>query len=290
LTIGPTLLDRKKAQHAKRTEHRSFQRKTLTFTAVLSIVAVLCILAVREAGSTKSGTAISATSTTQADKPILLFDDEFNDGSLDATKWSKGWLAPGITPPVNSLEKNCYDPNQVTVDHGELKLTAIAQPETCGGVTRPFAAGLVNTASTFRFTYGYAVARIWLPAGSGVWPAWWTDGQSWPNDGEIDVMEVYNPSRNAAYHYRYAGCGGNCAPGGQTTVASSTSGWHTYAINWQPGAITWYYDGQQVWSFTGSAVVSSPQYLVLNLATNLTTATVPAVMRVDYVRIYKSKP
>jgi beta-glucanase (GH16 family) len=262
----------------------------VTVAVALVVVAGLCIFVVRETDSMRSDASLPATSTNQSTKPTLLFDDEFNSGSLDPMKWSKGWLASGITPPVNTLENNCYDPNQVAVAHGELRLTVIAKPETCGGMTRPFASGLVNTDASFHFTYGYAEARIWLPAGSGLWPAWWTDGQSWPNDGEIDVMEVYDPSRNVAYHYRYGGCGDNCAPGGQTTVASSTSGWHTYAINWQPGAITWYYDGQQIWSFTGSAVISSPQYLVLNLGTNMTTATVPVVMRVDYVRVYTSKP
>ena len=80
-------------------------------------------------------------------------------------------------------------PNQVTAGNGELDLTMIARTETCGGVTRSLASGIVNSDSTFRFTYGYAEARIWMPAGSALWPAWWTDGQNWPSDGEIDVVE-----------------------------------------------------------------------------------------------------
>jgi len=264
-------------------------RRPPIFLILFAVVATFSLLSLRVAGPTRMTESAAFSARPHAAHPPLLFDDEFNSSGLDTTRWSKGWLAPGITPPVNSLENDCYDPSQVTVAHGELKLSVIAKPETCAGVTRPFAAGLVNTETTFRFTYGYAEARIWLPAGSGLWPAWWTDGQSWPTDGEIDVMEVYDPSRNVSYHYRYGGCGNSCAPGGQTRIARSTSGWHTYALNWEPGAITWYYDGKRVWSFTGPAVVSSPQYLVLNLATNSTTPRVPAVMRVDYVRVYASK-
>ena len=191
---------------------------------------------------------------------------------------------------MNSLEDGCYDPRQVTVAKGELDLTAIAKPESCAGITRPFASGLVNTDSTFRFTYGYAEARIWLQTGPGLWPAWWTDGQSWPNDGEIDVLEVFGSDTNPQYHYHYAGCDGSCAPGGETAVPGSSSGWHTYAVDREPGSITWYYDGRQVWSISGAVVTSAPQYLILNLAVTSQFAAAPAVMRVDYVRVYASKP
>jgi beta-glucanase (GH16 family) len=275
---------------------------------------VASFVAVKEAGppgSTKSNTAVSTASTrtnarhvdamsttrttrprtsAHSSAPTLLFDDEFNGTSLDTRKWAKGWLASGITPPINSSENDCYDPKQVKVADGELDLTLIAKPETCGGRRRAFASGIVNSDATFRFTHGYAEARIWLPAGSGLGPGWWTDGQTWPNDGEVDVMQAYNTRSNIEYHYRYGGCGGNCAPGGHVRVMGSTSGWHTYAVNWQSGSMTWYYDGKPVWSFTGSAVTSSPQYLTLNLATYSTSVTVPAVMRVDYVRVYASKP
>jgi beta-glucanase (GH16 family) len=244
------------------------------------------------AAPTTTTTAPRTTTTTTAAQsgPALLFDDEFNGTSLDTTKWSKGWLASGITPPVNGSEAECYDPNQVTVGNGELDLTMIAKTETCGGVMRPFASGIVNSDSTYRFTYGYAEARIWMPAGSALWPAWWTDGQNWPNDGEIDVVEAYGTDSDVEFHYHYAGCGGDCGPGGQTSLLGSTSGWHTYAVNWQPGSITWYYDNVKVWSFTGSAVTSSPQYLILNLAAKSSSTVLPSVMRVDYVRVYATKP
>lgn len=235
-------------------------------------------------------TRAAVTTSTHDSGPALLFDDEFTGSSLDKAKWSKGWLASGITPPVNSSENDCYDPRQVKVADGQLDLTLVAKHERCGGKMRSFASGLVNTDSTFRFSYGYIQARIWLPAGSGLGPAWWTDGQTWPTDGEIDILQAYDTRSEVDYHYRYAGCGGDCAPGGQVRVGGATSGWHTYGVDWAPGSITWYYDGVRVWSFTGSAVTSSPQYLVLNLAAYSTSVTAPAVMRVDYVRVYASKP
>ena len=120
-----------------------------------------------------------------------IFDDEFNATSLDSSKWSTGWYGSGITAPVNAEELQCYDPNQVSVAGGELDLNLVAKTESCGGQTRSYASGLVSTSGKFSYTYGYLEARVWLPGGSAVtdWPAVWTDGQSWPTDGELDAVE-----------------------------------------------------------------------------------------------------
>ena len=242
-----------------------------------------------------SGTASAVAGSKQAvvsvsGGPQLLFDDEFVGGLLNARKWAKGWLPPTTNVPVNATEDQCYGRPNVRVLRGELDLILRQRSQTCGGVRRPFTSGMVNTHATFRYVYGYAEARIWLPAGVGLWPAWWTDGENWPSDGEIDVVEAHGNDSRVEYHYHYAGCGGNCAPGGATTLPGSTSGWHTYGMDWEPGSITWYYDGLPVWSTSGSAVPSSPQYLILNLATTSVAATAPSIMRVDYVRVYTSKP
>lgn len=119
-----------------------------------------------------------------------------------------------------------------------------------------------------------------------MWPAFWADGQSWPTNGEIDVLEAYGTD-NSTYHFHYAGCPGSCGPGGSVNVSGATSGWHTYAADWEPGSITWYYDGVKVWQFTDSGVTSQPMYLILNLALNSNSAAVPATMRVDYARVWQ---
>ena len=209
----------------------------------------------------------------------LNFDSEFNGSGLDTSQWSTGWFGSGITSPVNSYEVQCYDPNQVSVGGGSLTLTAIARSESCGGVTRPFASGIVTTNGTYNFTYGYMEARIWLPGSGSIsdWPAFWADGQNWPTTGEIDVMEGLGGA--ACAHFHYSGGGpGTCASGG------FGGGWHTFAADWEPGSITYYYDGAPVWSTT-SGVTSAPMYLILNLALN--SGDGPASMAVDYVRVWQ---
>jgi beta-glucanase (GH16 family) len=231
-----------------------------------------------------AGEASSLAPVGQAGTWDLIFNDEFDGTALNLSKWRPNWLGgsdTAITKPVNSAETSCYDPQQVSVQNGELDLTAVAR--TCSSWR--FASGMVQSNGKFSFTYGYVEARIWTPAGAGVWPAFWTDGQKWPTDGEIDVLEAYGTNRST-YHYHYAGCGGDCGPGGAVDVAGATSGWHTYAADWRPGAITWYYDGKPVWSYT-TGIVSSPHYLILNLGLNSTSSTLPAKMRVDYVRVWK---
>ncbi|KKT72903.1 MAG: Glucan endo-1,3-beta-D-glucosidase [Microgenomates group bacterium GW2011_GWA2_44_7] len=165
---------------------------------------------------------------------------------------------------------------------GELNFTAVAR--SCLSKYN-FASGMVESNGKFNFTYGYMEARMWTPAGSGVWPAFWTDGQNWPEDGEIDVLEAYGTDRST-YHYHYAGCGGDCNPGGETIVGGATGDWHIYAADWEPGIITWYYDGQPVWQYTTS-ITSSPQYLIANLGLNSNTPTIPSTLRIDCIRVWQ---
>ena len=216
---------------------------------------------------------------------ILTFDSEFNGSSLDTSQWSTGWFGSGITAHVNALEQDCYDPAQVSEANGALSLTAVARAESCGGATEPYATGLVTTDGKFSFTYGYMEARIWLPGGpNGIadWPAFWADGQSWPTDGEIDVLEGLS-GLACAHFINAAAKPGACATG------TFTGGWHTFAADWEPGSITYYYDGNEIWSDT-SGITSQPMYLILDLAVSSAISSpdaAPATMQVAYVRVWQ---
>jgi beta-glucanase (GH16 family) len=215
----------------------------------------------------------------------LVFDDEFNGSSLDTSKWSTGWYGSGITAPVNSEELECYDPAQVVEGNGELDLNLVAEAESCGGQTRPYASGLISTAGKFSYTYGYVEVRAWLPGSSTIndWPGIWADGQSWPTDGELDVVEGLGGQ--ACWHFHDPqGAPGSCAAG-----PSYTGGWHTYGADWEPGSVTYYYDGTVVGTIT-TGITSAPMYLILDLAADNTYGgplAAPATMRVDYVRVWQ---
>ncbi len=241
---------------------------------------------------TTKATKSSTTPTTAASGPAgqvagpwnLAFDSEFNGSSLDTSQWSTGWFGSGITTGVSSSEQQCYDPSLVSVTGGSLNLSAVARTESCGGASHPYASGMVTTDGTFSFTYGYMEARIWLPGNGSIadWPAFWADGQNWPADGEIDTLEGLGGQACAHFH-NPAGGPGACAAG------NYSGGWHTFAADWEPGSLTFYYDGTPVWNDT-SGITSAPMYLILNLALSSAITspnTAPASMQVDYVRVWQ---
>lgn len=221
----------------------------------------------------------------------LAFDDEFNGVGLDTSKWSTGWLGSGITGPVNDKEKECYDPAQVTESGGSLNLSLVAKSESCGISDPRYASGLVNTADKFTYTYGVLEVRVWLPGANASpnrianWPAVWTDGQDWPYTGENDVVEGLGGRVCAHFHSSVdtqgAGAGGGTGcPGG-----TYAGGWHTYAANWQPGSVTYYYDGVNIGSVT-RGVTSAPMFIVLSYAAGAYPSA-PATMKIDYVRVWQ---
>jgi beta-glucanase (GH16 family) len=221
----------------------------------------------------------------------LVFDDEFNAVSLDTAKWSTGWLGSGITGPVNHKEKECYDPAQVAVGGGSLSLSLIVKSESCGISDPKYASGLVNTADNFTYTYGLLEARVWLPGANGApnrvanWPAVWTDGQDWPYTGENDVVEGLGGQVCAHFHSAVDTQG--AGPGGGTGCPgdADTGAWHTFAANWQPGSVTYYYDGVNIGSVT-RGVTSAPMFIVLSYAAGAYPSA-PATMKIDYVRVWQ---
>ena len=235
-----------------------------------------------------SGAGGASVLSVGAPSQAVLFDDQFNGTRLDRTKWRPNWLAgtdAAVTKPVNSQEQSCYDPAQVSVGGGALHLRAVARPCTANnGITYPYASGLVETAHDFLFTFGRLEARIWVQPGSGAirnWPAFWSNGTgTWPWTGELNVMEGLRGS--ACWHFHSLSGG----PGGCTALANP-SGWHTYAADWRPGSVTYFYDGVPVGRIT-TGITSAPMYLVLNLGISWSASppvAVPSEMLVDYVRV-----
>jgi beta-glucanase (GH16 family) len=168
-----------------------------------------------------------------------------------------------------------------------LRLTA--EPVTCNGTSASAAGAIVSTNPSdgvpghtgYQFTYGFAEYRVYLPATPAGqvanWPGVWTDGQVWPNDGENDVMEGLGG--NACFHFHsLLGGPGNCP-------AASYTGWHTFAADWEPGVVTYYYDGAQVGQIA-TGITSSPMYVLADLSVG-SPSVVPSDMLVDWVRVWQ---
>jgi len=243
-----------------------------------------------QAGRSSRAVVIAAAPTGDPGHWHGIFDEEFGAGSLDTAVWSTGWFGAGITGPINpDDELSCYDPAEVTQANGILDLGIVARAETCptaaGMIAKPYATGFISTRGRFSFTHGFLEARIWLPpTPSGQiadWPAFWAVGRG-PADGELDVVEGLGGL--ACWHFHApAGVTGNCS------AATFAGGWHTFGADWEPGNVTWYYDGRPVGSVS-SGITSSPLFLILDLSVDHANGgpiEAPAHLRVDYVRVWQ---
>ena len=151
----------------------------------------------------------------RADGPVVTAESEAvivragaHTGCLDLDRWRPNWLAnsdKAITTPINDAERACYDPADVKVRGGTLRLTVEDREcRTHDGRTYEYTSGLVESAHDHRFTYSYVESRIFLPPSDGTqaptgscgpnWAVFWLNGARHPHDSEIDMMECL--SRN----------------------------------------------------------------------------------------------
>lgn len=242
----------------------------------------------------------------------LVWSDEFNgpDGSApDSSKWTydlggKGW---------GNKELECYT-NRLQNAHiqgGNLVITAQKENFTCSdGVSSSYTSARLKTQGLFSRAYGRFEARIKIPAGQGIWPAFWMLGNNittddWPRCGEIDIMEnigkepgtVHGSLHGPSSTKRTSDASAPFSlPAGQNLAGA----FHLYAVEWEPGVIRFYVDSnlyatftQSQWSSGGTWVFDHPFFIILNVAVGGTwpgspddTTQFPQKMLVDYVRVY----
>jgi beta-glucanase (GH16 family) len=140
-------------------------------------------------------------------------------------------------------------------------------------------------------SYGYAEARMQLPAGNAeedVWPSFWLTGHTWPDDMEIDVIEGDGTDEGCKFNIHYGSDGVDSTTLDddvrQSTVPGATTGMHTYAADIRPDGVTFYYDGVAVYSYDGD-VPDKSRYLMVGLSTAGTMSSTKS-LDVDYVRAW----
>ena len=230
----------------------------------------------------------------------LVFADDFNGQTLDAAKWTTCWSYGCATTNPNLW----YSASNVSLGGGIVRLRADNQPVFQHGRDIPYTSGMLSTGagpdgSPTRFTaqYGYFEARVRVPGGRGLWPAFWmlTPAQRPP---EIDIMEVLSKDPTRVHlHYHYVDGAGVLQDFGDAWNSGDFSaGWHTFGVDWQPGVIIWYVDGVERNRFEGDAVAAEPLYLILNLQVGGNdswsgppdaTTIFPAYYDIDYVRAWQ---
>lgn len=265
--------------------------------------------------------SVAAASLRQRVPWTLAWSDEFDasaPGAVpDPAKWSYdvgagGWgngerqtyCAPGAPPPCDPTRPNAYQDGR-----GALVI------EARRGAAGAWTSARLKTQGLARFQYGRVEARMRLPAGAGLWPAFWLLGADiadagWPASGEIDVMENVpalgrGRVRATIHGPGYSGTSGVGAPFAFPDGETVDGQFHVYGLIWSPGLLEFYVDD---WARPFAALTPAslppgarwafdkPYFLLLNLAVgggwpgapDARTPS-PAAMLVDYVRVYRRR-
>jgi len=253
---------------------------------------------------------VSPSSVVSIQGRPLLFSDDFEGTTLDESRWNPHYWwhdeEDGCTIVPNN-ELQWYQPDDVLVSNGILRLRAQKRPiVTCGGETYNYTSGVITSGADdwahpagdkFAFTYGYAEARLKMPLGQGLWPAFWflPCDQEWPP--EVDVMEFLGDRPSITHMtYHYLDDSGNYAEQGDWWVSPHdfSAEWHTFGLDWRPDAMIWYVDGVERYRYTDQRrIPSEPMYLVLNLAVGGdwpgppdASTVFPSYFEVDYVKVW----
>jgi len=239
---------------------------------------------------------------------VLAWSDEFDGKEIDKAKWRYEVGGHGF----GNNEQQFYTDrgDNSLVEDGALVIKAQAEKFQNRSYT---SAKLQSRAA---WTYGRFEFRVKMPRGKGIWPAIWMMPSDlkkyggWPQCGEIDILEQLGHEPNRVYGTLHFGNPHPASGKGASAAlkqGSLVDDWHEFALEWYPGELRWFVDGelyqvQNDWFTSGGGGAAWPApydrdfYLQLNVAVgggwpgNPDATTVfPQVLKVDYVRVFRSK-
>lgn len=215
---------------------------------------------------------------------FLTWHDEFDGTQLDTSKW---------TPDNRNLHKNNelqhYMPDDVLIHDGLCTLRS--QKREHEG--QPYTSGLIDSRGKFYQAYGRFEARVKVPKGKGIWPAFWLlpEDASWPP--EIDIMEFLGHIPNIINMTLHAP-----GPGGVVSQHKDFFGpffpkdFHIFAVEWEPAEMRFLIDGK-VRATYKEHIPAGPEFIILNTAVggdwpgNPDDPKIfPVSFDIDYVRVW----
>lgn len=251
-----------------------------------------------------SCSAPSAAKITPPEGYTLLWSDEFDGKEIDLKNWTYDLGAGGWGN--GEAEYYTNRPENARIENGMLVIEALQEKYEGSYYT----SARLKTQGLQTFQYGRIEARVKVPTGKGLWPAFWMLGANfptagWPDCGEIDIMEYIGKEPDlimgTAHGPGYSGALGITKWNRQTFNIADD--FHTFAIDWQEGRIDWYFDGQLYHSVTREDVgqrqwvFDQPFFVILNLAVGGQLpgpigldVTFPKQYLVDYVRVFQKTP
>jgi beta-glucanase (GH16 family) len=250
--------------------------------------APVTVIATSSPAVTATPVAFEPTSAPSMSGYRLVFNDEFIGPKVSTARWETS------VPWGNTTqgEQQYYTPAALSQSGGVLTITA-SRKATNG---KPYASGAISSPHSYKFTYGYAEIRAQVPAGNGLWSAFWLLGTVPGRNEEVDILEVLGSDPTvgfASLHYGVAGNGKKSV--GSYRNADCSEGFHTFAVDWEPEHMIWYVDGVERRRLTAN-IPTQPMYLIANLSVgtpgswagspNRYTA-FPAQLKIDYIRVFE---
>ncbi|HEY6224583.1 MAG TPA: glycoside hydrolase domain-containing protein [Gemmatimonadales bacterium] len=233
----------------------------------------------------------------------LVWHDEFDGPALDTTFWAQETGGDGW----GNAELEYYTERgaNTRIENGQLVIEARREAVSARDYTSARLKTRVDAGGAWQ--YGRIEARIQIPRGQGLWPAFWMLGNNcvqvgWPTCGEIDIME--NIGREPPVVHGTVHGPGYSGARGVTSSFTLSSGafaddFHVFAVEWAPDTIRWYVGDSLYRTITprsvpGPWVYDHPFFIILNVAVGGywpgspdSTTIFPQTMRVDYVRVYQ---
>jgi beta-glucanase (GH16 family) len=182
------------------------------------------------------------------------------------------------------------------IDDGKLIISAAPTPAGKGGEfnNKPYMSGAITSLDTFSQQYGYFEIKAQLPAGKGLWPAFWMLNADKTFPPELDIMEVIGSDITTLTNNLHWKEGETWKEAfSYRTVPDLSKDYHTYGVNWTSTKVTWFFDGNEVASAATPVSMNKPMYLLANLAVGGkwpgspdATTKFPAEYKIDYIRAY----
>lgn len=231
----------------------------------------------------------------------LVWSDEFNGTEIDLTNWSYDVGAWPYNGEAEYYTDNGTGGTNAYISNEALVIRAF--PQNMGG--RSYTSARLKTQGKKSWQYGTVVAKMKLPFGKGLWPAFWmlgTRDDNWPNCGEIDIMELVGGGNDdnvitAAMHWGESTASHQKTPPAWFNAPSPPSqDWHYYEMNWDANAVVIKFDGTEFFRKDISQLpyFHQPFFIILNVAVGGNwpgypdnTTVFPQTMTIDWVRVYQ---
>lgn len=245
---------------------------------------------------------------------VLAWADEFNEGAFPNTAYwaydtyrnADGWYNGEAQYYARDRAENARIENGMLII--EARRERLESAPDFGG--QNYTSARLMTHGKAVWTYGFFEVRAKLPCGRGAWPAIWTlayeDGQGWPHDGEIDIMEHVGHQPNLVHATVHTGAFNHQVGNSRTAstqLPDPCNSFHRYQMHWTEDRITIGVDDRAIYRYRRNTRMGrpawpfdSPQYLLLNIAVGgswggqqgIDDAIFPTRMEIDYVRVYQA--